>query len=144
MPRKRKPAAKAAAIEVDSAVHTTETNISANDTRGNDAVEQQAEESEKGAVISIDGRCAWKLPQIIEIGNIHEIYNQLAALMAQNTPVVALDVEDIVVVDTAAVQLLASFVRSLAARGARVEWENLSVPLYQAAETLDMQEALTL
>jgi carbohydrate-selective porin OprB len=58
MPRKRKPAAKAAAIEVDSAIYTTETNISANDTRGNDAVEQQAEESEKGAVKSIDGRCA--------------------------------------------------------------------------------------
>lgn len=94
--------------------------------------------------MSDDARCGWKLPQIIEIGNIAETQEQLGALLARNTPVVALDVEDVVAVDTAALQLLTAFVRTLAARGGQVEWENLSVPLYQAATALDLQDALAL
>ena len=65
-------------------------------------------------------------------------------LAAQGTSCVALDVEDVVAVDTAALQALVAFVRALQARGARVEWENLSVPLYVAASALDLQDAMAL
>jgi hypothetical protein len=47
-------------------------------------------------------------------------------------------------VGNAALQMLVSFVHTLAARNAKVEWENLSVALFQAAETLNLQDALAL
>lgn len=83
-----------------------------------------------------------KLPHIIEMANVAECHAQLAPLLASGATLIALDVEDLVAADTAAVQLLASFVQSVGARGGRVEWENLSVPLCQAAMALGLEETL--
>jgi ABC-type transporter Mla MlaB component len=94
--------------------------------------------------MSTETRCAWKLPQIVEIDSIHPMCDELAKLTAQGTQVVALDVEDVVIMDTAALQALVAFARATTARCARLEWENLSIPLYAAAETLNLQEALAL
>jgi anti-anti-sigma regulatory factor len=86
----------------------------------------------------------YRLPQIIEIGQVAGFCAELRKLAAAGSPVVTLDLEDVVVADTAALQTLVCFVRTMQSRGGRVEWENLSVPVYMAACTLDLQDALGL
>lgn len=94
--------------------------------------------------MSDDTTSRWKLPQIIEIENAIPVSDELRRLNAENRPLVVLDIEDVVAVDTAALQLLVSFVNTVQARGGRIEWENLSVPLYQSACVLDLQDMLAL
>lgn len=98
---------------------------------------------ERGGM-SAEERQTLKLAQIIEIGNINACRDALMGLRASGATQLVLDVEDLVAVDTAALQLLASFVMSVHACGGRVEWENLSMPLCQAACVLGLEEALAL
>lgn len=94
--------------------------------------------------MSAEERQTLKLAQIIEIGNINACRDALMGLRASGATQLVLDVEDLVAVDTAALQLLAGFVQSVRASGGRVEWENLSMPLCQAACVLGLEEALAL
>lgn len=89
-------------------------------------------------------RRTWKLPRIVEIDNIIECKAQLMGLRDAVATEVVLDVEDVVAVDAAGLQLLAAFVSSVHLAGGRVEWENLSVPLYQAAHSLGLEDVLRL
>ncbi len=89
-------------------------------------------------------RSSLRLPAALEIGNVVELKAALQPLVDAKPATVAIDLEDVISVDVAGMQLLISLIRSLQAQGGNVQWDNLSVPLYTAACELGLEDHLQL
>ena len=55
---------------------------------------------------------------------------------------IIIDLDAVISADTAGLQLLTAFVTTATRNGSRVQWDNLSVPLYMAACQLNLEEQL--
>jgi anti-anti-sigma regulatory factor len=80
-----------------------------------------------------------RLPAILTISEVGELKQELLASRAATT---VLDGEGVIRVDTAGLQLLLAFVKSIDARGGSLQWQNPSGSLLEAARLLGLIEAL--
>lgn len=92
--------------------------------------------------MSQDTDCRIALPRTLEMSSIGEVYNLLKSAADSMAERFFVDMDEVAIVDTAAVQLLIIFLQSIESRGGSVEWENLSIQVYQAAAELGLEDAL--
>lgn len=93
--------------------------------------------------ISVDSDVSHvKLPQNMAITEVAAFKVQLQRVVDARPARVVVDLDAVISVDTASLQLLASFVITTTRNGGRVQWDNLSVPMYMTACQLNLEEHL--
>ena len=93
--------------------------------------------------LSIDSEVSHiKLPATMNIADAGAIKAQLQRVIDARPTRVVIDLDAVVIADTATLQLLTSFVVTATRNGGKVQWDNLSVPLYMAACQLNLEEHL--
>lgn len=83
-----------------------------------------------------------RLPQTMSISDAVAMKAQLQRVLDARPARIAIDLDAVVSADAATLQLLTSFVRTAAANGGKIQWDNLSVPMYMAACQLNLEEHL--
>lgn len=83
-----------------------------------------------------------KLPQTLSIADVAAFKGRLQDIIDVHPGRIVIDLDAVISADTAALQLLTAFVLSATRNGSRVQWDNLSVPLYMAACQLNLEEHL--
>ncbi len=83
-----------------------------------------------------------KLPQTISIADAAVFKARLQEILDVQPGRIVIDLDAVISADTAGLQLLTSFVLSASRNGSRIQWDNLSVPLYMAACQLNLEEHL--
>lgn len=78
------------------------------------------------------------LPVKMEIGNLEELYAQMAKIASRKRKEFTLDGGEVALVDAAGIQLLIAFIKKLTGMGCNVSWENYSVQVYQMADELGL------
>jgi anti-anti-sigma regulatory factor len=95
--------------------------------------------------MSIDSEVSHiKLPATMSIAEASAIKAQLQRVIDARPGRIVIDLDAVVTTDTATLQLLTAFVVTATKNGGRVQWDNLSVPLYMAACQLNLEEHLQL
>jgi anti-anti-sigma regulatory factor len=84
------------------------------------------------------------LPRSLEIADVAEAKQALQQIVDLAPAKIAIDLDHVISVDTASLQMLVSFVSSLESTGVEVQWDNLSVPMYMVACQLNLEEHLKL
>lgn len=84
------------------------------------------------------------LPKTMEIAEAAEAKVALQRIVDLAPIKVIVDLDYVISVDAASLQLLVSFVKTLDAAGVEIQWDNLSVPLYMVACQLNLEEHLKL
>jgi anti-anti-sigma regulatory factor len=93
--------------------------------------------------LSVDSEVSHvKLPATMSIADAGALKTQLQRVIDARPTRVVIDLDAVVTADTATLQLLTSFVVTATRNGGRVQWDNLSVPLYMAACQLNLEEHL--
>jgi anti-anti-sigma regulatory factor len=82
-----------------------------------------------------------KFPEEISIANVAEWKPKLIEFVETPSPLM-LDCEDLVRVDTAAIQLMTAFVLKAVSQGKTVEWEKPSPTLLQTVRLLGLNDIL--
>lgn len=85
-----------------------------------------------------------KLPQTLSIADVSAFKERLQEVMDVHPGRIVIDLDAVISVDTSVLQLLTAFVISATRTGSRIQWDNLSVPLYMAACQLNLEEHLQL
>ena len=83
-----------------------------------------------------------KLPQTMSIADAAMLKSRLQEIQDVHPGRIVIDLDAVVSTDTAGLQLLTAFVITAPRNGSRVQWDNLSVPLYMAACQLNLEEHL--
>ena len=83
-----------------------------------------------------------KLPQTMSIADAAGLKSRLQEIIEVNPGRIIIDLDAVISADTAGLQLLTAFVTTATRNGSRVQWDNLSVPLYMAACQLNLEEQL--
>ena len=83
-----------------------------------------------------------KLPQTMHIAEAGALKAHLQRVMDARPTRIVIDLDAVVSADTAILQLLTSFVVTATKNGGRIQWDNLSVPLYMVACQLNLEEHL--
>lgn len=83
-----------------------------------------------------------RLPQTMSIADAAALKAQLQRVIDARAQRIVIDLDAVISADTAILQLLTSFVRTASGNGGRIQWDNLSVPLYMAACQLNLEEQL--
>ena len=83
-----------------------------------------------------------KLPQTLSIADAGTFKARLQEVLDVQPGRIVIDLDAVVSTDTASLQLLTAFVLSATRNGSRIQWDNLSVPLYMAACQLNLEEHL--
>ena len=83
-----------------------------------------------------------KLPATMSIADAGSIKTQLQRIIDTRSTRIVIDLDAVVSADTAILQLLTSFVVTATKNGGKIQWDNLSVPLYMAACQLNLEEHL--
>lgn len=82
-----------------------------------------------------------KFPEEISIANVTEWKPRFVEFVEAPSPLI-LDCEDLVRVDTAAIQLMTAFVIKAISQGKTVEWEKPSPTLLQTVRLLGLNDTL--
>ena len=85
-----------------------------------------------------------RLPHTLSISDAAAMRDALLSIVDTRPTRVIVDLDQVAVVDTASLQLLASLMKTVTENGGQVQWENLSVALYMAACQLNLEEYLQL
>lgn len=83
-----------------------------------------------------------KLPQTMSIADATDLKSRLQEIIEVHPSRIVIDLDAVISADTAGLQLLTAFVITATRNGSRVQWDNLSVPLYMAACQLNLEEQL--
>ncbi len=83
-----------------------------------------------------------KLPQTMSIADAAMLKSRLQEIQDVHSGRIVIDLDAVVSTDTAGLQLLTAFVITATRNGSRVQWDNLSVPLFMAACQLNLEEHL--
>ena len=84
-----------------------------------------------------------KFPEEISIANVTEWKHKLVDFLNVPSPLI-LDGENLLRVDTSAIQLMAAFVLKAVAQDKAVQWQNPSPALLQTVQQLGLKETLLL
>jgi ABC-type transporter Mla MlaB component len=82
------------------------------------------------------------LPARMELASLDEAYQLLQGKYPPLSNNYILDGGLLSVIDSAGIQMLISFIRSMTAKGCTVEWDNYSVQVYQLASELGVTSQL--
>ncbi len=82
------------------------------------------------------------LPARMELASLDEAHQLLQSKYPPLSNKYILDGGLLSVIDSAGVQMLISFIRSMTAKGCKVEWDNYSVQVYQLASELGVTSQL--
>jgi len=82
------------------------------------------------------------LPQTLSIADASAFKSRLQEILDVQPGRIVIDLDAVVSTDTAGLQLLTAFVLSATRNGSRIQWDNLSVPLYMAACQLNLEAHL--
>jgi ABC-type transporter Mla MlaB component len=82
------------------------------------------------------------LPARMELASLDEAHQLLQSKYPPLSNKYILDGGLLSVIDSAGVQMLVSFIRSMTAKGCKVEWDNYSVQVYQLASELGVTSQL--
>lgn len=82
-----------------------------------------------------------KFPEEISIANVTEWKHKLVDFLNAPSPLI-LDGENLLRVDTSAIQLMAAFVLKAVAQDKTVQWQNPSPALLQTVQQLGLKETL--
>lgn len=95
--------------------------------------------------LRIDGETVrMKFPATMAIADAAGLKASLQEVVDARPRTVIADLDDVMAVDTAVLQLLAAFVGAIRRDGVTLQWDNLSVPMYMAACHLNLEEHLQL
>ncbi len=95
--------------------------------------------------LRIDGETARiKLPATMGIEDALGLKASLQEVVDARPRAVVADLDAVMAVDTAALQLLTAFVAAMRSDGVALQWDNLSVPMYMSACHLNLEEHLQL
>lgn len=95
--------------------------------------------------LRIDGDTARiKLPPTMAIAEAVGLKTSLQEVVDARPRTVVADLDAVMAVDTAALQVLTAFVAAMRRDGVSLQWDNLSVPMYMAACHLNLEEHLQL
>ena len=83
-----------------------------------------------------------KLPHSMSIEDVASLKGKLQEVLDAHSGRVVIDLDAVISADAAALQMLTAFVMSATRGGSKVQWDNLSVPLYMAACQLNLEEHL--
>jgi len=93
--------------------------------------------------VTVDGEVSRiVLPQTMGMAEAGAMKAQLQEVIDARPARIVIDLDAVVSADTAILQLLTGFVITASANGGRIEWDNLSVPMYMAACQLNLEEQL--
>ncbi len=84
-----------------------------------------------------------KLEGVVNIAKAESLFHEMENIVRQCLPT-KIHASEVSRVDTAALQLLASFISHMNTAGAKVEWSGVSDELLAAAKLLGMEQALNL
>jgi len=84
-----------------------------------------------------------KLDGVVNIAKAETLFHEMEEIVRQNHPV-KIYAPEVTRVDTAALQLIASFIAHMKNAGTTVEWDGVSNELIAAAKLLGMEQALKL
>jgi len=84
------------------------------------------------------------LPKSMEVADVADAKTALQTIVDLSPIKVVVDLDHVISVDAASLQLLVSFVKTLDSTGVEVQWDNLSVPLYMVACQLNLEDHLKL
>ena len=96
--------------------------------------EEANPEAEKDITITLE--------ENIDTDNIDQLHTALKSALSPATESVTLDAEDLETIDFSGLQLFAAFIATTNASSIKVSWENIPIPLFEAATDLDMCEAI--
>jgi anti-anti-sigma regulatory factor len=82
------------------------------------------------------------LPARMELASLDEAHQLLQSKYPPLSNKYILDGGLLSVIDSAGIQMLISFIRSMTAKGCKVEWDNYSVQVYQLARELGVTSQL--
>ena len=92
-------------------------------------------------IVQQDGEIHLLFNTILNVSQARALHDLLDQTLTQPMPMV-LDASQIEQVDTAAMQVLASFCRQLRTQGATIRWAAVSLPLRQAGQLLGLGSLL--
>jgi len=84
-----------------------------------------------------------KLEGVVNIAKAENLFHEMEELVRHCNPT-KIHASEVSRVDTAILQLLASFISHMSGEGAKVEWEGVSDELLAAVKLLGMEQALNL
>jgi ABC-type transporter Mla MlaB component len=143
-PVKKAPRAKKAAhVETIGQVETLPAVASV----ANDEVMMQKPQSAPIAVAAPQAKTGESddrilLPARMEMASLDEAHQLLQSKYPPLSNKYILDGGLLSVIDSAGIQMLISFIRSMTAKGCKVEWDNYSVQVYQLASELGVTSQL--
>lgn len=85
-----------------------------------------------------------KLPPTLAIADAVALKAGLQEVIDARPRTVVVDLDAVMAVDTAALQVLTAFVAAIRRDSVSLQWDNLSVPMYMAACHLNLEEHLQL
>jgi len=84
-----------------------------------------------------------KLEGVVNIAKVESLHHELEDILKLGTPI-KFSASEVSRVDTAALQLLSSFFKSMHSAGAEVTWDGVSDELVAAAKLLGLIQSLNL
>lgn len=84
------------------------------------------------------------LEESINLDNIDALHSLLIGVNPSNTKKVTIDADDLEDIDFIGMQLLVSFIKKMQSLDVKTEWDNIPIPLFQAATDLDFCDSLCL
>jgi ABC-type transporter Mla MlaB component len=84
-----------------------------------------------------------KLDGVVNIAKAEALFHEMEEIVLQSHPT-KIYAPEVTRVDTAALQLIASFIAHMDSSGASVEWDGVSDELRAAAKLLGMEQTLNL
>lgn len=85
---------------------------------------------------------SYVLPRSLEIAGIEDVYQQVLKFSKNTYKKFVLDAGEVALVDTAGIQLIVQFLRTLRSSGCEVSWINDSIQIYQMAAELGLADEL--
>lgn len=80
------------------------------------------------------------LPRNLEIAEISKVYRESQEFIGNSYDKFELDAGEVALIDTAGIQFLIQFVRSIKATGCELTWANDSIQIYQMADELGVAD----